>query len=408
MKKIIGIILTTLLLASCQKPVVEEIVPDDISNLDEVYDFAYEYYDTTYVGDNKLSKEIFLDFDTVTSINVDLNGDDIDDVLVYSGNYADIVIPVTVANNKFEVISNEIELLEEISQVFTIEDNFIVRKIIKNSEEKEIINLYIPKEDMIHKVEGDILISSVERNGVKDNLPIYLSSLIEGDWTNFTKVIEAKKPLADTDEVLKVEKYRYTLEEENYKYLIKIISGFEKAEDEYIYPREKVSPEEFPESDFAKRVPYASYSEYIESLEHRFLINFQPETFGENNMDYEKYYTVIVPMYTSINRNFVDKRTISFEGDYINELKFTVFGEFQDVVVNQYNSMDGEPEQISLGTIVNEEVTIMANLPNDMSRVEVLGRVYEGEGYYNEVKFVLDNMRELSEYELVTYSTYAQ
>ncbi|MBS7525313.1 hypothetical protein KHM83_01335 [Fusibacter paucivorans] len=149
-----------------------------------------------------------------------------------------------------------------------------------------------------------------------------------------------------------------------------------------------------------------SNSEAAESINGDKLTGLHNETFyttaqGEFVVNYPDYRLVIVPMFDTINEDSVKTQTVDFEGDYLNTLKFTVFGKLEDVTILNIEGMDdtGTPEY--LGDVANAQVIVNANLPNDMATVKVTGKFYDGEGTYLDVSFNLDNMRSLEEYQII-------
>jgi hypothetical protein len=136
--------------------------------------------------------------------------------------------------------------------------------------------------------------------------------------------------------------------------------------------------------------------------------SLENETFTTTNqgdfyVDYTNYKCVIIPMHDTVNSNKADTVSVDFGGDNTTKLKFTVFGEIQDVKINYIANMGDEGELKDLGTISNSTVEISASLPNDMSSMIISGKYHEGEGYYKEIKFSLDNMRDLSAYDIIVF-----
>jgi hypothetical protein len=149
-----------------------------------------------------------------------------------------------------------------------------------------------------------------------------------------------------------------------------------------------------------------SDSEVAESTSGDKLTGLHNETFyntkqGEFVVNYPSYRLVVIPMFDTVNTSALDTKTVDFEGGYLNQLKFTVFGTLEDVKLLNIEGMDdaGTPEY--LGDVTNAQVIVNANLPNDMSTVKVTGKFYDGEGTYIDVAFTLDNMRDLEEYQII-------
>ncbi len=149
-------------------------------------------------------------------------------------------------------------------------------------------------------------------------------------------------------------------------------------------------------------------SEYIESVETEKIQGFEPETFttskqGAFAIDYSNYRLVVLPMFDTVNDQTLGTASAVFEGDYINAMKFSVLGRLEDVKINNYDTYGEEGKWIYLGDVENAVVTIKANLPGDMSGVKVYGKFYDGEGTYSDVEFTLDDMRPVSEYEILMF-----
>lgn len=154
-------------------------------------------------------------------------------------------------------------------------------------------------------------------------------------------------------------------------------------------------------------IPDEYYIGYIEG-ENGKKPSLQNETFtttnqGDFHVDYNDYKCVVIPMHDTKNNSKVDTVEVDFGGDNTTKLKFTVFGEIQDVKINYVANMGEEGKWKELGTISNSTVEINASLPNDMSGVIVHGKYHEGEGYYKDIKFSLDDMRDLTEYDIILF-----
>jgi len=154
--------------------------------------------------------------------------------------------------------------------------------------------------------------------------------------------------------------------------------------------------------------PHYGDSEYYESTTFGKLVNIDDESFltdqqGEVYVDYSEYRCVVIPMFDTMNSEEAPDTVVSFEGDYLNELKFTVFGKLQDIKITNVTGMDDEGVSQEIEALNNATVKVMADLPNDMSYVKVTGRFHDGEGYYEEVEFTLDDMRDPSAYNIVMF-----
>ncbi len=119
---------------------------------------------------------------------------------------------------------------------------------------------------------------------------------------------------------------------------------------------------------------------------------------GDFYVDYSRYSSVIIPMLESKNSNQLNHMKVDFNGE--TELKFTVIGSFEDVQINYVPYAGEEGEWNNLGTISDTVVELNANLPNDTSTIFVTGKVLTSNGTYENIKFTLDDMRDLSDYDL--------
>jgi len=118
---------------------------------------------------------------------------------------------------------------------------------------------------------------------------------------------------------------------------------------------------------------------------------------GDFYVDYSRYSSVIIPMLESKNSNLLNHTKVDFNGE--TEFKFTVIGSFEDVQINYVPYVGEEGEWSNLGTISDTVVELNANLPNDNSAIFVTGKVLNSNGTYEDIKFTLDDMRDLSDYD---------
>lgn len=65
--------------------------------------------------------------------------------------------------------------------------------------------------------------------------------------------------------------------------------------------------------------------------------------------------------------------------------------------------MDADGEIENIGTLKNSYVDIYAPMPNDMSYIKVTGKFHDGEGFYKDVQFTLDDMRDKGEYKIINF-----
>ncbi len=154
--------------------------------------------------------------------------------------------------------------------------------------------------------------------------------------------------------------------------------------------------------------PHYQDSEYYESTAYGKLVDIDDELFitdqdGEIVVDYSQYRCVIIPMQETINVEKAPETLISFEGNDLNELKLTIFGKLQDVKITNIRGQDDIGETQEIDFLNNTTLIIMADLPSDMSHVIVTGRFHDGEGYYKNVEFTLDDMRDASAYKIVMF-----
>ena len=126
-----------------------------------------------------------------------------------------------------------------------------------------------------------------------------------------------------------------------------------------------------------------------------------PTEKGEVIVDYGQYLCVVLPMWPTANEGKLETQTVHFNGAYINTLSFSVFGEIQNLQVQNIMGMDQASEWVDLGTLKNTKVFVEASLPTDVSYVKVKGLVHLGEGTYEEVEFTLDDMRSLEGYDII-------
>ncbi len=398
MKRILGIVAITALLSGCSSS-----SSTDNGNLDDILKFSYENYKTNTKQTDVLSESDYLSEGVATTFSGDFNLDGVDDILVYSqftGKPFDVVSIVTEKNGNFEFIPNEIEYMEAYNQKFTMEDGLLIRYLDMGGDEvfADIAQVYLPTSEMLYSTNRNFDIT-LQAN-YSDTVVIGKSSKI-GPWNDFENYTE----FIDEEKNIVVQNYsiHYTLDKEKHMYTERLNEAYIKTSVDYIYPREKVSEEDFENTEFHKNLPMASYSEYIESNENRLLKGLEMEIIGSREIDYSSQLLVVIPMVDTINEKFANKKIVSFEGDSTSELKFTVFGQLESVVINQYESKESTPSTIEMGNIQNIEVTVLANLPNDDSYVEVVGQHHEGEGTYSEVRVVMDKSTNLDNYEAITY-----
>jgi len=127
---------------------------------------------------------------------------------------------------------------------------------------------------------------------------------------------------------------------------------------------------------------------------------FAPEELSGTWIDYSKYHTVIIPMSESVNAPLLAKTTASFSDNPENiRVRFTVFGDMDDVRLSYAESMGAEAEIIELGTLHDCMVEVYAPFGTDFSTVKVEGLVNTMEE--NRIDFNLDDLRDHSEYEII-------
>jgi len=131
---------------------------------------------------------------------------------------------------------------------------------------------------------------------------------------------------------------------------------------------------------------------------------FTREENGPIEVNYNDYRCVVIPMQTSTNESLLSENSqhIKFT-ETGKELKFAVFGEIQDVKLNYVSKAGEEGEWKEIDLIKNGLVLITADLPSDSSSVSVQGRFHDGEGYYKDVSFTLDDARDTNAYNPILF-----
>lgn len=134
------------------------------------------------------------------------------------------------------------------------------------------------------------------------------------------------------------------------------------------------------------------------------LSGFKTETIGGEEIDYSKYIAVIVPMHSTSNIDSLTRQTCSFSDNPDNQkVSFAVFGDMKDIKVTYFENMDSQGEVETINELKNSYLDIYAAFSTDMSYVKVTGKVHTGEGYYLDVEFTLDDMRDISDYKILKY-----
>lgn len=148
-------------------------------------------------------------------------------------------------------------------------------------------------------------------------------------------------------------------------------------------------------------------SEYYEGTSNKKLTGFENETFVTSNqgdyfVDYSKYRCVIVPMHQSKNMHSkLEYKGVTFEGDNPTRVEFCIFGELEDVKLEYIANMGAEGKYMNLGTVKNNYVDVIVPMPTDMSVVIVTGKYNEGEGTYRDIRFTLDDCRDVDAYDVI-------
>lgn len=134
------------------------------------------------------------------------------------------------------------------------------------------------------------------------------------------------------------------------------------------------------------------------------LSGFKKETIGGEEIDYSKYMAVIIPMHSTENADSLTKETCSFSDNPNNQkVSFSIFGEMKDIKITYFENMDSNGEVETIDKLKNSYLEIYASFGTDMSYAKVTGKVHIGEGYYEDVEFTLDDMRDTSAYEILKY-----
>lgn len=131
---------------------------------------------------------------------------------------------------------------------------------------------------------------------------------------------------------------------------------------------------------------------------------FNTETIAGEEIDYSKYMAVVVPMHSTSNIDSLTRETCSFSDNPDNQkVSFAIFGEMKDIKVTYFESMDSQGEVETVKDLKNSYLDIYAAFSTDMSYIKVTGKVHTGEGNYSDVEFTMDNMRDVSEYEVLKF-----
>lgn len=134
------------------------------------------------------------------------------------------------------------------------------------------------------------------------------------------------------------------------------------------------------------------------------LSGFKIETIGGEKIDYSKYRAVVIPMHSTANADSLTKETCSFSDNPNNQkVSFSVFGQMKDIKITYFENMDSKGEVETIDKLKNSYLEIYASFGTDMSYAKVTGKVHIGEGYYEDVEFTLDDMRDISEYKILKY-----
>lgn len=131
------------------------------------------------------------------------------------------------------------------------------------------------------------------------------------------------------------------------------------------------------------------------------LSGFTNETIRDTQIDYGTYSAVIIPFYPSDGMNHGSLVQVPFLDDPEGRvLDFAVMGKLEDLKITFIENMESEGIESELGELENAVLNIHSNLPTDMSYYKITGKVHVGEGYYEDVSFTLDDMRDSSEYDV--------
>jgi hypothetical protein len=162
------------------------------------------------------------------------------------------------------------------------------------------------------------------------------------------------------------------------------------------------------DEDIVAQIASAIELQFSDAVGYSKLEGFDNETINSGNKDlkiiYSDYRLVVIPMHQTINQNKLARRTVSF-GDNPDNVKmtFSIFGELENIKITYFDSMDASGEVENIGTLKNSYVDIYAPMLNDMSHIKVTGKFHDGEGYYKDVQFTLDDMRDKGEYKIINF-----
>lgn len=198
-----------------------------------------------------------------------------------------------------------------------------------------------------------------------------------------------------------ITQFVYYQENKEFKEFIDMIFsigyGVEQAEGYYyLYVGEEVGYQD-GEVDHSSN----SSNEIIEIGEGVRLSGFTNETVRDVEINYSEYSAVIIPFYSGKNQDKLDKVPYLDNPEGM-VLDFAVFGKLQDVVITRFEGIDDlDGVSNNYGEIENAILNIHSNLLNDMSFYLITGQVHTGEGFFEDVEFGLDDMADVSEFDVI-------
>lgn len=132
------------------------------------------------------------------------------------------------------------------------------------------------------------------------------------------------------------------------------------------------------------------------------LKGYETETINAKIVDYTKYTCAVIPEYSGINKNKL--KQVALVNDYYpegpyTEVNFAIFGKVYNLQILYSESMDSEYRISKIGDKENTLITYKTKFPTDMSHILVRFSVDRGEGTYTNHEFILDDMRDISDFD---------
>lgn len=137
------------------------------------------------------------------------------------------------------------------------------------------------------------------------------------------------------------------------------------------------------------------------------LSGFTNETIRGARVTYTDYILFVAPFYPSNAKNINKLKHMSWvHQDGGKDINFAVFGKLEDVRIRHYitdsaSRMSQRLNEWDLGLVENSIVHMSSHLPTEHDSYKITGRVYVGNGYYNDVNFTLNTSSDKSDFELI-------